>query len=647
MRFSDSFLDEIRARLPVSEVVGRKVKLQKQGREWRGLSPFNQEKTPSFFVNDQKGFYYDFSAGKSGDIFSFVIETQGLSFSEAVEQLANQAGLAVPASSPADARKEIQRRTITDVLELASNYFRENLKSVVGEEARNYLRRRGISEAAQQEFCLGYSSPGRADLKNYLASKGVSQETMVDAGLLIAGPDIPVSYDRFRHRVMIPIHDGRGRVIGFGGRAVAEDAKPKYLNSPETSVFHKGSVVFNSHRARQPAHDDGTVIVVEGYMDAIAITQAGMKNVVATMGTAFGDAQIEGIWRLSREPILCFDGDRAGLAAAHRSIDRILPNLRVGRTFEFAFLTDGDPDELIAKKGIDAFKDILRGALPLWEVLWRRETEGTTRIDTPDSRAALESRLYELIKTIKDPIVNTAYYRTCRIELSELFWQRSRAHKRLPSDGLTRSEIKIEKEGQRHGIQRIVLGILVQHPELIEIHYDQIAKLPLDAKYHNFHRALYDLLVVYPDLNVDLIYDKLPKSFFEILNEVHGDGDNKSDRSERKPRGHMLFQRFPIMRANPPETFVIACLDHFVNMLQIEQLDSEIGEFFSDNHSQRDVSDESMLRIMEMAKELNDRRDRLAARDRELADEAAEIRRLGERYSAPLAKPREPESFRL
>src|SRR3954452_13494298 len=304
MRFPPSFLDELKARLPVSEVVGRRVKLKKAGREWKGLSPFQQEKTPSFFVNDQKQAWFDFSSGKNGNIFDFLVQAEGLSFPEAVERLAAMAGLPLPQSSPEADRREERQGTLFDLMELAAKYFEQNLASNAGAQARGYLSDRGIFPATQVEFRLGYAKGERFALKEFLGSKGVSVADMIEVGLLIAGDDIPVPYDRFRDRIIIPIHDQRGRVIAFGGRTLNDEVQPKYLNSPDTSVFHKGSVVFNFHRARQPAHDEGSVVVVEGYMDAIAIYQAGLKGVVATMGTAFTEEQITTLWRLSPEPIV-------------------------------------------------------------------------------------------------------------------------------------------------------------------------------------------------------------------------------------------------------------------------------------------------------------------------------------------------------
>src|SRR6266851_7535975 len=416
MRFPPSFLDELRARLPVSEVVGRRVKLKKAGREWKGLSPFTKEKTPSFFVNDQKMAWFDFSSGKNGNIFDFVMLTEGLTFPEAVERLAAEAGVPLPKVSPEDIAREQRQRTLYDVLELAAKFFQTSLASAKGARARGYLSDRGLQPATQVEFQMGYAPADRFALKEHLGAQGVPVSDMIEAGLLIVGQDIPVPYDRFRDRIIIPIHDQRGRVIAFGGRALDDQVQPKYLNSPDTVLFHKGSVVFNFHRARRPAHDDGSVVVVEGYMDAIAIYQAGLKCVVATMGTAFTEEQIALLWRLSDEPVVCFDADDAGINAGYRSLDRILPELRVGRTFRFAFMKGGkDPDDLIRERGLDAFTSVLSGSLPLWDVLWERET-ANVEVKTPDSQASLEHKLKIIVSTIKDRSVHTAYERTCRMQ---------------------------------------------------------------------------------------------------------------------------------------------------------------------------------------------------------------------------------------
>ncbi len=622
MRFPDSFLDEIRARLPVSDVARLRVQLKKQGREWRGLSPFNKERTPSFYVNDQKGFYHDFSSGKHGDIFGFVMETEGLSFPEAVERLANIAGLSMPVASPDAEAQEAHRRTLYEVMDLAAAFFEECLAAPAGAKARGYLSDRGVSPATQLEFRMGYAPVERFALKEFLGLKGVSVPEMIEAGLLISGEEIPVPYDRFRDRVIIPIQDQRGRVIAFGGRTLNKDVQPKYLNSPETSLFHKGACVFNFHRARQPAHEDGSVVVVEGYMDAIAIFQAGMKSVVASMGTAFTEEQISLLWRLSVEPVVCFDADNAGISAAYRSLDRILPELKVGRTFRFAFMTgEKDPDDLIREKGLDAFKSVLSGSLPLWDVLWERETANVA-VKTPDAQAKLEHKLKSIVSTIKDRTVHTAYERTCRMQLANLFWQTAREGRdQLAKKGFIKKELRIEKEGHRHGLQKVVLGTLVHYPDLLDDKGDSISKVDFTPDLEAFRQGLYDLLIMSAELSVQKIYLHFTGDFYKTLQDLHG------ERSANRPWGHRLFQRFPILKLDPPQEFVSDCIDHFIRVLRMNQMSEEINTLKNSVES-----DEAGMQLLELVRDYQLQVAMVNAKDSELAEHAKELRRaaLGE-----------------
>lgn len=417
MRFTPQFLDELRARLSVSEVVGKRVKLKKAGREWKGLSPFQQEKTPSFYVNDQKGFYHDFSSGKHGDIINFVMETDGLPFAEAVERLAGMAGLPLPAVTPDAARHEQRRRTLHDVMELAAKFFAETLASRVGAKARGYLADRAISPATQLQFRLGYAAPPpeRFALKEHLGKLGISVEDMIETGLLVAGNDIPVPYDRFRDRVMFPITDLRGRVIAFGGRALEKDVPAKYLNSPETPLFHKGDNLYNHQTARKATHDGSALIVVEGYVDVIAMVTAGFPGAVAPLGTALTESQLALLWKMADEPILCFDGDRAGQKAAYRAADLALPFLAPGKSLRFALLPEGqDPDDLVRTSGRGAIEEVIAAARPLADMLWSRELEGGN-FATPERRAALEARIKELSNGIRDEVVRR-YYRDDFVE---------------------------------------------------------------------------------------------------------------------------------------------------------------------------------------------------------------------------------------
>jgi DNA primase len=410
MRFTPEFLDDLRARLPVSEVVGKRVKLKKAGREWKGLSPFQQEKTPSFTVNDQKGFYHDFSSGKHGNIFDFVMETEGVSFPEAVERCASMAGVALPAATPDAARHEQRRKTLYDVMELAAKFFADTLASRNGAKARGYLADRAISPATQLQFRLGYAPPERFALKEHLGSHGISVDDMVEAGLLVAADDIPVPYDRFRDRVMFPIADARGRVIAFGGRALEKDVAPKYLNSPETTLFHKGDNLYNLAAARLAAHNGSPLVVVEGYIDVIAMVGAGFPATVAPLGTALTENQLALLWKMAEEPILCFDGDRAGQKAAWRAADLALPHLAPGKSLRFAMLPEGqDPDDLARTSGRGAIEEVIGAARGLADVIWSREVEGGT-FATPERRAALEKRIGEICNAIRDEVVRR-YYR--------------------------------------------------------------------------------------------------------------------------------------------------------------------------------------------------------------------------------------------
>jgi DNA primase len=427
MRFTPQFLDEIRARLPVSQVVARKVQLKRAGREWKGLSPFKDERTPSFFVNDQKGFYHCFASGSHGDIFKFVMETEGLAFSEAVERLAGEAGLQMPRFEPrtreAQEQADVHGRLLA-LVEASARFFEDCLASPSGEEARRYIVKRGLTRETVSRFRIGYAPNARNALKEALASQGFTAEEMALSGMLIAGPDIPVAYDRFRHRVMFPISDAKGRTIAFGGRALDSNAPAKYLNSPETPLFHKGSLLFNAHRARPLAYDKGRVIAVEGYMDVIALSEAGFGETVAPLGTALTDDQIQLLWRMSNEPILCFDGDSAGRKAAFRAVDTALPHLKPGFSLRFAFLPDGlDPDDLVRTRGPDAFEMVLASQVrPLFDVLIEKEEVTDTGASSPDHRAALDARLKSLVARIGDSTVRAQY----ETELRQTLWERSR-----------------------------------------------------------------------------------------------------------------------------------------------------------------------------------------------------------------------------
>lgn len=423
MRYDDRFLDEIKSRLRLSDVIGKTVKLRRQGREFVGLSPFNKERSPSFFVNDDKGFYHDFSSGKHGDLIGFLQETERLSFVEAVERLAGEAGVPLPAPDPEAAAHDKKRQSLADWLELAATWFEGELRRPGGQAARANLEKRGLPEDQWYRFRVGFAPAGRSALKDYLIAKGALPVELVETGLLIAPEDGGAPYDRFRDRIVFPITDARGRTVSFGGRAMDPAARAKYLNGPDTELFDKGRTLFGLPEARKLLHaggDGAALVVVEGYMDVIACQRAGIAG-VAAMGTALTETQMEMLWRLHPEPTLCFDGDRAGMQAAARAIDRALPLLKSGKSFCFAVVTGGkDPDDILREQGPGALKAQLAATTPFVDAVFTRERDATP-LDTPERRAGLKQRLRAIAKTIADGDLASAYQDALLSRLTALF----------------------------------------------------------------------------------------------------------------------------------------------------------------------------------------------------------------------------------
>ena len=428
MRFSQQFLEELRDRVMISEVIGRRVtwdrKKTNTGRgDYWACCPFHGEKSPSFHCEDRKGRYHCFGCGVTGDHFRFLMELDGVPFNEAVQQIADIAGVALPAPDPETERRERERHNLFDVMELATQFFQQQLQSAGGAKARAYLRDRGLTGRTIETFRLGFATDSRNALKEFLASKGVAKEQIEACGLVVHGPDIPVSYDRFRDRIMFPILSSREKVIAFGGRAMSPDAPAKYLNSNETELFSKGQVLFNFTRARRALGTDGTgsVIAVEGYMDVIGLAQAGVENAVAPLGTALTENQLQLLWKMSSVPVLCFDGDGAGMRAASRAVDLALPLLKPGQSLRIALLPDGkDPDDLVKVEGRAPFDKVIADARALADMVWLRETSGTA-FDTPEKRAELEARLRQVTQVIGDESVRRHYQQDMRDRLYAFF----------------------------------------------------------------------------------------------------------------------------------------------------------------------------------------------------------------------------------
>lgn len=510
MKFSPSFLDDIRGRVSISSVVGRRVAWDRRktnagkGDYW-ACCPFHNEKSPSFHVEDRKGRYHCFGCKQSGDIFTFLVEKEGASFPEAVERLAAEAGLAMPVVSADDVRREEVRASLYDVMEIATKFFEAELQAARGAKARGYLSDRQLSSSIQKEFRLGYGPDDRHALRDHLASKTVSVEQMAEAGLVISGDDIPVAYDRFRDRVMFPIRDPRGRVIAFGGRALKADVPAKYLNSPETPLFHKGAVLYNHDKARAAAHEAGEIIASEGYMDVIALHRAGLTHAVAPLGTALTEDQLALLWKMVAEPTLCFDGDSAGIKASYRALDLALPLLKPGHSLKFAVLPEGqDPDDLLKSNGPDAVKAVIAAAQPLSEVIWRRALDENDR-STPERKAQFEKDLRILVSQIGDENVRKHYMADISTRFDQLFqrgsargnfrsklpffaqktWKKGQKTWETPQPASSALKALAASTGAAKALERrerLIVLAFINHPELIHDFLDEFAAVDFSTR---------------------------------------------------------------------------------------------------------------------------------------------------------------------
>jgi DNA primase len=497
MRLGEDFIDEIKARIRLSDLIGRTVPLKRAGNEMVGLSPFKKEKTPSFYVNDEKRFYHCFSSGKHGDAFSWLAETEGLSFMEAAERLAGLAGLRLPEPDPEAQQKAERRKSLIEWMEAAQAHFEAELRSARGEAAREYLTRRGLTGEDCRRFGIGFAPDSRSGLKDKLISAGALPEELIECGLLIR-PDNGSPYDRFRDRVMFPIHDPRGRLVAFGGRALSKEARAKYMNSPETTIFHKGSTLYRFPEARRAALDAKSgargLIVAEGYMDAIALARAGLDHAVAPLGTAVTPEQLELMWRVGGEPVLCFDGDSAGRRAALTAADRALPLLKSGRTLRFVFLPEGkDPDDLLRDAGAGALRAALEQTRPLVDLIWDREVEAEP-LDDPDRRAAFRRRMRAAINRIEDGEVKAEYRREIDTRMEALFgvskarraggggrrdWRGKGEFESRPSAALKAAMAKRGAAGPNLTRGGHLLLAAVEWPHLALEHMETLALLPL------------------------------------------------------------------------------------------------------------------------------------------------------------------------
>ncbi len=487
MAFPPSFLDDLRSRISLSGLIGRRVKLVRRGREFAGLCPFHHEKTPSFYVVEDKSFFHCFGCGAHGDVIGFAMRADNLDFIEAIEKLAGEAGLAVPQATPQERERAQRQKTLLEATEAAAAFYEERLWTPAGARAREYLQGRGLDPQTIRRFRLGWAPDDRQALRRAL-TREFSDPLLIEAGLLCR-PDERESSDYFRNRLIFPISDRAGRVIAFGGRVLG-DGQPKYLNSPDSALFEKGRVLYGWSAARAaairdeeggPAYSAGGAIVTEGYMDVIALHQAGFATAVAPLGTALTEFQLRELWRLAPEPVLCFDGDAAGQRAAARVMMRALPLLRPGQSLRFASLPAGeDPDSVIRRAGRGIFDQILAAARPLSDMLWESEL-GASRFDTPERRAALEHRLMDQIGLIADRTVQVEYRRFLRERLFDLGRPARPSARHTPRPRLSFVRDGPERPPRSGGrIQRENLLRMVLHfPYLIDQVAEELAALEI------------------------------------------------------------------------------------------------------------------------------------------------------------------------
>ena len=486
MTLTPAWLDELRARTVLSAVIAPTVKLIRAGREWKACCPFHNEKTPSFTVNDDKGFYHCFGCGAHGDAIRFLTDQRGMPFIDAVKELAAKAGMEVPAPDPKAKERADRAASLTDVMAEVARWYSEQLQGIGGAQARDYLKRRDIDAATTARFGLGLAPDSRTSLKRALAHLG--EDRLIETGMLIKPDDGGDSYDRFRGRLMFPVRDARGRVIAFGGRILG-DGEPKYLNSPDTPLFDKGRTLYNIDRASPASRAAKRLIVVEGYMDVIALDRAGIGEAVAPNGTAVTEAQLERMWRLDPSPILCFDGDSAGRKAAIRAALRALPHLRPDRTLRFVELPPGqDPDDLVKSGGREAVEALLANPEPLDSRLWRHELEAQP-LTTPEARASLRQRLTDHAGTIGDPALARLYRDEWLRRFDETVPRRSFERRPFvkgrfapPPQPVNAEARAIASTGIDAPTARALILGFANFPEELPAHCEQLASLPIADK---------------------------------------------------------------------------------------------------------------------------------------------------------------------
>ena len=584
-----SVLEEIKARVSIADVIGAKVKLQKRGRDYVGLCPFHHEKTPSFSVNTAQGYYHCFGCGEHGDIFSFEMKNNGLSFMDAVHKLAEKAGVSVPSFSQESIEQQQKRKSLYEIMEMAVAFYEKKLRLTVGAQGLAYFKgKRGLSEETLAKFRLGFAPNGNA-LKAELVSKGVAPEDLEQLGLITkTDENNRPSYDFFHDRVMIPIIDKRGRPIAFGGR-IMDKSEPKYLNSPETPIFNKRRILYNMNNAYEPAHKANRLIICEGYMDVIALDSYGFQYAVAPLGTALTEEQISEAWKMCSTPTLCFDGDSAGIRAAIRSVDRVLPILKAGCSVKYVFLKHyKDPDELLHNMGAETFEKYLQKAKPLVDILWHK-CKMNREIITPEQKALLEKDTLAEVAKIQDPQIRGYYMQEMKRRLAEQFGHEisNNKTKEKSNKGLKKQEFNFVKKPPLDDLMlRKLTANLIIYPELIKVYAGQLGEF--DFGNSDMAKILTEILNIYEEEGIiesQVLQEKLKLNFAPQIKE--------------------LWQIEMIKKQNPDITDARKEIDNLILSIQLKQLDIEINEYSTLIKNQPENFEELYQKYENLKKERN------------------------------------------
>ena len=588
MKFSKSLLDEIKSKIEISDIVGKRVALQKRGKEFIGLSPFQNEKTPSFTVNNEKQFYHCFSTNKHGDIFTFLVDVEGMSFPQAVEQLAEYAGVELRALTKKEEQKIINRKKLLSIMEIAGKYFVENLRN--DNRPISYLNERGIGKNIIEEYHIGYAKKDFSSLNLYLSNKGFLNEDILRAGLIIeSSKKKKTYYDRYRDRIIFPITNSHGKIVGFGGRVLNIEDKPKYMNSPETEIFHKGDILFNFSNIKSTTTKIDNLVIVEGYMDAISLCSFGFKNVVAPLGTAMTEKQLDLAWNLTDSPIICFDGDKAGKKASERVMDLAISKLKPGKNIRFINLDDGlDPDDYVKKYGIKSFEELIKNSTQLNYQIWNNYLINSD-ITIPEGKADFERKLRDLLKAIKDKNIKKHYGLFFKNSLQKLFYSYNDLNipiNKKNTNAIDKLEIKNSKVGSGQsipaGLEALLISGVLIFPEIIEINIENLESLIIE---HEFLKKIRDKIIDSISLEESFNLENIKR----IIEENYSDNLKKELKFSKK-----YWSNY---KNSTIETISSIWVEIFEDDQHIKSLEIEINNF--DKNIKDDKNEKRLITILE------------------------------------------------